>query len=437
MSGSGAQELRARIEKLNTEIDLQKEVLKNLEREKSFTQRQLNTVLDPMTRLPLEISSEIFLQSLPAFPEHGTVQLAMLFLNVCNSWTDIALSTPALWANINIVFPCTEGFKKVLPIWLQRAGNRPLSILLRGPGAFDRCVVRIIWQHGQQLKHLEICYDNEEDEDEDSDEDAESEDKIEFFGGISPGSMPLLETLTIRGLTDLNYWQGYSKLEFLELLRLAPNLVECRFSSVLLMYNNESEPDEILVLPALRRLVFGEYELGSDSNDDILNCISLPGLEALSVSLWAITTDDLFSFLERSLPPLRELVLGRGDPHLDFIQLAECLRLVPTLTRFEIWELEFTTLHELFVALAESSSPIIPNLRNLSLQQCSPDIPHSSWKTLLRALARWRTKLQTIHINMKAGAVKPTPDILAAFAELVADGIQVYIGTTETNFLSG
>ncbi|KAJ6558245.1 hypothetical protein B0H19DRAFT_850581, partial [Mycena capillaripes] len=82
-------------------------------------------------RLPLEISSEIFLQCLPPFPAHGVVHPSgMLFLNVCNFWSDIALSTPAPWANIYIVFPCAEGFKKVLPIWLQRAGNRPLSISL-------------------------------------------------------------------------------------------------------------------------------------------------------------------------------------------------------------------------------------------------------------------------------------------------------------------
>ncbi|KAJ6558194.1 hypothetical protein B0H19DRAFT_1376676, partial [Mycena capillaripes] len=94
MSGSDAQELRARIEKISTEIDLQKEVLKNLEREKTLAQRQLNNVLDPIALLPLEISSEIFLQSLPIFPQHGAVHPpGMLFLNVCNSWADIALST--------------------------------------------------------------------------------------------------------------------------------------------------------------------------------------------------------------------------------------------------------------------------------------------------------------------------------------------------------
>ncbi|KAJ6558207.1 hypothetical protein B0H19DRAFT_1261741 [Mycena capillaripes] len=118
------------------------------------------------------------------------------------------------------------------------------------------------------------------------------------------------------------------------------------------------------------------------------------------------------------------------------MELVECLRLVPTLTRFEIWGLESSTLNGLFVPLVESSIPIIPNLHILNLQRCSPDISHSSWKTLLRALMHRRTGLQFVHINMMTGAVKPAPDILAAFAELVADGIQVYIGTAKMNFLS-
>ncbi|KAJ7826199.1 hypothetical protein B0H14DRAFT_2817691, partial [Mycena olivaceomarginata] len=86
-----AKELRARIVKLETEIEQQKKLLTNLERYKKLAQRQLNAVLDPVARLPLEISSEIFVLS-RIFPEH----IPMLLLNVCNAWSNIAFSTPAL-----------------------------------------------------------------------------------------------------------------------------------------------------------------------------------------------------------------------------------------------------------------------------------------------------------------------------------------------------
>ncbi|KAJ6558198.1 hypothetical protein B0H19DRAFT_1235139 [Mycena capillaripes] len=66
---SRIEELRARIVKLSEEINLQKELLRKLERDKSLVQRQLNVSLDPMARLPLEISSEILLECLPPLPE--------------------------------------------------------------------------------------------------------------------------------------------------------------------------------------------------------------------------------------------------------------------------------------------------------------------------------------------------------------------------------
>ncbi|KAJ7854280.1 hypothetical protein B0H14DRAFT_2444071, partial [Mycena olivaceomarginata] len=131
------QDLRARIAKLDTEIDLQRELLKRLERDRSLTKRQLNSVLDPFARLPLEISSDIFLRSLPLFPKPGDPDVPILQLNICNAWTDIALSTPSLWATIHITFqssrfpsPSTQCLKTLVPIWLRRAHNRPLSISL-------------------------------------------------------------------------------------------------------------------------------------------------------------------------------------------------------------------------------------------------------------------------------------------------------------------
>ncbi|KAJ7829249.1 hypothetical protein B0H13DRAFT_2436045 [Mycena leptocephala] len=184
---STIQGLCARIRKLSTEIVLQKEVLKKLEHDKSLVQRQLNTVRDSVARLPFEISSEIFLQSLPDFVVLGARHAPMLLVNICNTWTDIALATPALWARIHIAFPCAKGVVEVLPIWLQRAGNRPLTISLRGK--IDADVATIIWRHGQQLKHLEICY-TEDDDDEDSDE---STDVIDLFGGTSPGHFRCLK----------------------------------------------------------------------------------------------------------------------------------------------------------------------------------------------------------------------------------------------------
>ncbi|KAJ6525044.1 hypothetical protein DFH09DRAFT_936989, partial [Mycena vulgaris] len=94
-------ELQRRIVELSADIVRQKEVLQQLETRKGAAQRQLNAIRDPVARLPLEISSEIFIRYLPSRPKPGGRHVPMLFLDICNAWADIAISTPTLWASIH------------------------------------------------------------------------------------------------------------------------------------------------------------------------------------------------------------------------------------------------------------------------------------------------------------------------------------------------
>jgi hypothetical protein len=146
---SGAQQLRARIDELSSEIDLQKELLKKLEQDGSLACRQLNAVMDLVARLPLEISSEILLQTLgPSLLKPGARHTPMMLLNVCNGWTTIALSMPTLWTTIRIDFPRTNGLIQALPIWFERGRNRPVSLSLHGNLSTFDGVSTTIWQHG-------------------------------------------------------------------------------------------------------------------------------------------------------------------------------------------------------------------------------------------------------------------------------------------------
>ncbi|KAJ7302187.1 hypothetical protein DFH08DRAFT_794656, partial [Mycena albidolilacea] len=118
--------------KISEEISTIRQLLKKLERDRSVKRRQLNSALDPVALLPLELSSDIFLRSLPLFPKPGDPSVPILLLNICHAWTDIALSTPSLWAAIHITFqssrfpsPSTQGLKTLVLIWLRRAHNHP------------------------------------------------------------------------------------------------------------------------------------------------------------------------------------------------------------------------------------------------------------------------------------------------------------------------
>ncbi|KAJ7666918.1 hypothetical protein DFH06DRAFT_253216 [Mycena polygramma] len=431
---SSVEQLRARIAEVSTEILLQKEVLKTLENDKSLAQRQLNAALDPVARLPLEISSAIFQQSLPYFAERkpSVDNGPMLLLHICHAWRDIALFTPELWTGIQITLPYhAPEFEIGVQTWLHRASNRPLSISLRSPGSFDPGATNIVWQHAQRIEHLDLCYQKEDESDDDEEED---DDDVYLLGDPS-GPMPSLKTLSIRGLSSMGENQMYSGSQILELLRLATNLVECSFEGVSPIYiSNYGEP---LTIPTLRRLSFGE-----DSDDDMLKCLSLPGLEIISMPLYAYggSTENLLSLLNQSTPPLRELAMPiiAGE---DFTRLEQCLRLVPTLEKFRILRTGPDRVHRILSALADSPS-LLPMLHSLTIHVLIRE-PDSSafWTALLRALSSRRAHVRDVHVELLQNSrapeipISPTDEIFSAFRDLTAGGMQIRISLHGTSLI--
>ncbi|KAJ7233771.1 hypothetical protein C8J57DRAFT_1019825, partial [Mycena rebaudengoi] len=88
-----------RLADISANITRQKKVLEDLERSRADTQRQLNCLLDPISRLPVEISPQIFILCLPDSSDRRPDPAAapLLLLRICSVWANIALSTPALW----------------------------------------------------------------------------------------------------------------------------------------------------------------------------------------------------------------------------------------------------------------------------------------------------------------------------------------------------
>ncbi|KAJ6481587.1 hypothetical protein C8R47DRAFT_982298, partial [Mycena vitilis] len=121
------EELRSKITKLSVEIRIQKELLETLEEKKRSTETQLNSLVDPVARLPLELSSEIFMQCLPNRPKPDPFVAPMLLLSICHGWESIALSTPALWATIHLR---SDHFTKISEIWLNRTLGRCLTVAI-------------------------------------------------------------------------------------------------------------------------------------------------------------------------------------------------------------------------------------------------------------------------------------------------------------------
>ncbi|KAJ6477622.1 hypothetical protein C8R45DRAFT_1157494 [Mycena sanguinolenta] len=356
-----AEKLRARIMELDSEIERQKSLLEQLENDRILALPQLNAALDPVAHLPLEISSEIFLQSLAPSPS-GNQDVPTALLCICSAWTDIALATPALWATVRIHFPCGENFANVLWIWFNRARNLPLSvsISLQGPSInWNHRVSGVLWEHGGQLQHLEIL-DNDD--------------------------------------LGTKYLWGFDDQPTINLFGDTP------------LTRNVPGPEDLFIIPTLRRVIFGGNYYSGD--DRLLLWLALPALETLSLPMRRISGEHVVAFIQRSAAPLQDLTLACGS--VTSVQLHNLLPLIPTLTRFTIHGPDSDVVTELFVALAHTPS-LLSNLRNLIIDLLFRDISDSSWRNLV---------------------LSPPVDVLASLRELAGQGVKMYVGTEELNYVA-
>ncbi|KAJ7763595.1 hypothetical protein DFH07DRAFT_1018327 [Mycena maculata] len=259
-------------------------------------------------------------------------------------------------------------------------------------------------RHMHQPKFLEIQYEDEDDDgdgfDDEDDDDPETIDLV----GDKLLSLPCLETLRVYGVLHPRRRRRFSGPQIMELLRRSPNLVECMLEHLVPMFR--SDPSEMLILPGLRRLLFGRDPNSKSDESVLLKCLSLPRLETLSISMNCISCDDLLSFLKRSSCPLQQLfVVGSRYWAMAQIQIRDCLRLVPTLVDVEMWWPSLSLFEGLFAALTEPLSYSLPNLRSLVIHIHST-IPKSFWSTLLRTLSARRAQIQIVQVK---GNFKPRP----------------------------
>ncbi|KAJ7649828.1 hypothetical protein FB45DRAFT_4390 [Roridomyces roridus] len=286
------QELESSLAQISLDIERQKEVLRDLERSKSLIQRQLNSLRDPVARLPLELSSKIFLQCLPSYPgpQDGVSEAPLLLLHICTAWTSIALATPALWATIYVSFPPSRmqglDLEAIMDQWLQRARGHLLDISF--DGEMDRNLGACILRYSGQLKRLDIYM-------------SQAGGTFELLGGAEPlHPLPSLEELTINGFTtEVCSWRP-----ILKLLSLSTNLVKLDFENMSFVDAAETMSIEKVMLPNLSELI----SLGIPaSRGNTLEYITAPSLETFILSPARFPNGDLVSFLKYGGPEHRAL----------------------------------------------------------------------------------------------------------------------------------
>ncbi|KAK7022408.1 F-box domain-containing protein [Favolaschia claudopus] len=442
-------DLHIQIDKLSEKIEIQKQVLRHLEEQRSQARIQLNSFTDPMARLPLEIQSHIFLCVEPKARHHSTqVDLGdfpLAFLNVCHFWRVIALSTPRLWTTISMMtVPRTANHTKVCKAWLGRARTLPLSISLDSEGCFglDSGVQDLITQYGQQLRKLTLQLP-----------------VGSLFNGLDSalpfrleGPFLALRDLTIRS-NRFNKLDSVNRCKLMELLRVCPAVSHCCMSNLVC----EEEAGHLdlspLTLPSLETLHLGNpfsfaFDRMGGNSAFILPYLCAPALKDLSLTALNIPDQALVSFFARSASPLESFTLS-----LEYVWtesfVDQCLRLIPTLTALKLFAVSDSELDDRFLPFFEvlsASHNHLPLLRQLTLRtDCSSFI---NYERLLHMLTTRRTSLESFELKLLWSdddyheydlpldfEAKPDADVLAALRQLVKGGMSIHVGSTTRNLL--
>ncbi|KAK7022365.1 F-box domain-containing protein [Favolaschia claudopus] len=435
---SAISKLRDDIDELSSAIDTHKAILEDLLNRRGDARQRLNFYLDPMARLPLEIQSHIFLlvdeDSEDCLPKPAPGSPPMLFLSVCRLWRYIALSASKLWTQIQMEYlPRGSDYSALCKLWLERAGNLPLSLALCGSLNLEESVLDLLASYGLQLEHLAL--------------------HVSLKGVRRPWELQIFEepalssvkTLFIEVADSDGAYYG-NMAEWLQLLRAAPQLSRCIMSNT--FYNYEPLPSQSLALPSLESLTLGKRGVpnmrgdAGSSSSTILLLLTLPALKTLTLSELDITDEEFFAFLSRSSPPLESLEMTLMY-HLEELWLgptvSECFRLIPTLTSLDLFALPGLATTDSFLPFIETlaSPEVLPNLRDLKFHPPSPAT--IDYAGVLAMLTSRATSLERFELRFKeyvrTDYTRDLPaegsEVRAGLRQLSRNGMIIHIGDRE------
>ncbi|KAJ6547041.1 hypothetical protein B0H19DRAFT_1163640 [Mycena capillaripes] len=316
-----AADIDARILDLGSQTSEFEDSLSRLQTEKALARERLDSYKYPVSTLPNEIISEIFLHFLPAYPLcpplTGPFSPTSL-THICRKWREIALATPALWRAIRIsrthIVPLTRQ-EMIFNIWLSRSRGCPLSIhIIEDNFIYEIITTAVLhrarWEHiilkispvhlpvidGPMplLRHIDLYFEDY---------------PPTPMEAVAFRESPLLRTAILDDVAASLVILPWAQLTSLTLTRVYPhecipiltqtsNLVNCKLS--LYASDSDSLPDvglpclkslvlddpgpfpvtgyfETFIVPALRHLQIPEEFLGSNPINSLASFISKSG----------------------------------------------------------------------------------------------------------------------------------------------------------------
>ncbi|KAK7000437.1 hypothetical protein R3P38DRAFT_3617398 [Favolaschia claudopus] len=394
-----------------------------------------------MARLPLEIQSHIFLEACVDQPDNAPKSPPILFLSVCGLWRDIALSTPKLWAKIQIdSTPRRSNYLELCKLWLERARSLPLTLTLHGSLRLEESLRELLAVYSPRLEGLTLCASFKD-----------FEEPPYMIWRREEGSLSSLKRLSIVPThTDPYYGNMH---EWLDLFRDAPVLSHCTMTNIFMDHDSEELDRYPLTLAFLESLQLGEPHT-ADTTDlarvsqkrssvMILQHLTLPALKVLTLSEFDISDDEFLAFLSRSSPPLESFEMTL--PHLDqwlHPVISRCFRLIATLTTLDLFVLPgYDGEIELFLPFVEvlSSPEVLPNLREVTFHTACPvTIDYDNLSSMLsRRFRSGATPLERFELRFAEQQGRdyaedlPSEEARATMRGLVKEGLKIYIGHSE------
>ncbi|KAK7022392.1 F-box domain-containing protein [Favolaschia claudopus] len=439
---SAISKLQEDIDYLSSAIDAQTAILQDLINRRGDARKRLNFLLDPMARLPLEIQSHIFLEVCVDEPDNAPNSPPILFLSICRLWREIALSTPKLWAKIQIdSTPRGSSYLELCKLWLERARSLPLNLTLHGSLRLEESLCDLLAVYSPRLEDLTLCVSFRD-----------SEDSPYMIWQREEASLSSLKTLSIAPTYEDPYYGNMH--EWLDLFRDAPVLSHCTMANTFFMEQAGDELDpNPLTHTSLETMQLGEphatdtTELSrvsqkSSSSVMILRQLTLPALKVLTLSEFDISDDEFIAFLSRSSPPLEslEMTLPHRDQWLHPL-VSHCFRLIPTLTTLNLFVLPgYDGEIELFLPFVEvlSSPEVLPNLRAVTFHTACPvKIDYDNLSRMLSLRFRsGATPLERFELRFSEQQGRdyaedlPGDEARATMRGLVGEGLKIYIGHT-------